>query len=258
MKPIRYIKQSFEKFKKDALSKLMYDILKWLIPLSIVFANAGWFSGDSNIFNFLFNVYPISLYWIILYSLLLIIAIILVVNLIFRKKYTRLQLDNFTDELTGLKNYKALKKHLNEALESLKTNNQTLSVILIDIDGFKGLNTKLGHDKADQIIKKLAESLNSDKRATDELYRYFLGGDEFLIIANKTNQHQAHQAAERKRKLIADTIIEVEGDFYELTVSCGVTEYKKGDDFSLLTTRVSKALSLAKEQEGKNSTKTLI
>jgi PleD family two-component response regulator len=68
-----------------------------------------------------------------------------------------LEKDNFTDEITGLKNHKALKSHLKKTIEELLNTSKiaTLSIILIDIDDFKEYNTKYGHTKADKILKSL-------------------------------------------------------------------------------------------------------
>lgn len=60
-------------------------------------------------------------------------------------------------------------------------------------------------------------------RATDETYRFYMRGDEFLIIAQQTSLTNAKLAADRKRKLIESTTLNVNDKNYKLTVSCGVT-----------------------------------
>jgi diguanylate cyclase (GGDEF)-like protein len=251
MKLGKYIKESTNKFKKDALSKLIYDFFKWLIPFSFLFAITHWLSLD-----FLFFKYSVSLYWIILFSLILIIATILIIHFVYQKKYNRLKLDNFTDEVTGLKNHKALKEFLTKIIAIPAS--QPLSLILLDIDEFKKFNTKMGHNTADLIIKNVGNHLGRDTRTTDEIFRYQFQGDEFMIVARQTNQHQAYQAAERKRDVIANTGFEIEGNVHYLTVSCGVAEFKVGDDYDSLVNRASKALAEAKSQVGKNCTKAYV
>jgi len=254
----KYLIKSFEKFKNDALSNVIYDILKWLIPATLLFA-ATKLVEHSFFTNFIFERFEISYYIFILYSLCLFISSTVVVRLVFKKKYKELQIDNFTDELTGLKNYKALKQYLTEKIDEFKNSTKTLSLIIIDVDDFKVLNTNVGFNTADKILKKVGELLSNDKRATDETFRHFLRGDEFLVVASETNLNGALLAAERKRKLIQNSIFMVENIQYQLTVSCGVTEFnKKEDDFSKLTDRVIAALNQAKKQNGKNCTKSII
>lgn len=132
-------------------------------------------------------------------------------------------------------------------------------MIIIDIDDFKQFNTKFDYNTADDVLKKVGELLLNDKRATDETFRQFLRGDEFLVIASETNLNGAVMAAERKRKLIQKALFYIDGKNHHITVSCGVTELKKGsDDFVSFTNRVTQALNAAKEVKGKNNTKSII
>jgi len=253
----KYIQESFDKFKKDALSKVIYDILKVLIPLTIAMGLTYLVPKGTGFTDIISTNVTLSIYWIVIISLILIIFTILVMNYIFKRKYKELQKDNFTDELTGLKNHKALKQYLTDNLTELQGNYKPMSLVIIDIDDFKNFNTKVGYNTADKILKKVGELLGNDKRITDETFRQFLRGDEFLVIANETNLGDAFKAAERKRKLIEKTLFKVDGQSYSLTVSCGVTEYKKGEDnFTSLTDRVNTALIDAKAQKGKNCTRT--
>ncbi len=255
----KYLIESIEKLKKDALSKLIYDFLKWLIPTLFLFIGTNWLPEKFALVKYIFTKLEITLYWFVIYSLSLIILSILTVRLVFKKKYKALRTDNFTDELTGLKNHKALKVYLNEKLIESKSNAKSLSLIIIDVDDFKNFNSTVGFNTADKILKKIGELLSNDKRATDETFRQFLRGDEFLVVASETNLHGAFLAAERKRKLIQNAIIGIEGKQFQLTVSCGVTELKKEeDDFTSITDRVIVALNEAKKQVGKNCTKSSI
>ncbi len=255
MKLILYIKDSIDKFKKDVLSKIIYDLFKVL--LYVLLATSG-ITLASIWLHFLdFILFPVTIRVFVLILLVLSISAItaLLIKRRFRKKYDALRMDNYTDELTGLKNHKALKTHLTNLIEN--RTDKPLSLILIDVDDFKKFNTKTSHAIADQVLKKLGELLGKDKRATDETFRYFLRGDEFIVVTENTNQHQAFLAAERKRELINNHGFEVNGNVYTLTVSCGVTELTSEDDYTSFTDRVSKALNLAKQSKNKNCTKSL-
>lgn len=253
-----YIRDSINKFKSDALSKMIYDILKWLILVSIIFALSYLIPKDTTFSTIISETFSINLYWIILYSLFLIIITIISVNIISKRKYVAMQLDNFTDELTGLKNYKALDNYFPLKISEIKKANRVMSIILIDIDDFKKINDSVGYNTADKILKKVGEILGTEKRSTDETFRKFQRGDEFVVVLDDTSLSSAILAAERRRKLIEKTSIFVENKSFNLTVSCGVTEFRPNEDnYETIIDRVSEALREAKKREGKNYTKSI-
>lgn len=249
---MRNIKKSFEKFKSELLSKGFYDIFKAVL----IFAG-GLLS------TYLISLFPLvkTLIFadVIVPTYLIIALAIFIISLSFllfryKSRLDNLIRDNKLDELTGLKNHKALKIILESLIKDFKDDT---SVILIDIDDFKSFNTKYGYGEADLILKKLGELLGSDKRATDETFRFFQRGDEFVVIARETNLGQALQAAERKRRMISNNIFSVADNNHHITVCCGVTTLKKNDSIETLTDRVSKALKEAKGVKGKNNTKSI-
>lgn len=252
----RYINESLKKFNNDALSKGIYDLIKWLVVSLILLIPTNWIPVVK---CFLSSKHQVSIYGIIIFSVVLVILTIIIVSRIFRRRILQVQKDNYTDELTGLKNHKALKNFLNLKIKEFKSKNESLSIIIIDIDNFKNFNTEFGFNTADNILKKVGELLSNDKRATDETFRQFLRGDEFLVIASETNLNDALLAAERKRKLIQNALFSVDGKNHTLTVSCGVTEFKKEtDNFTSFTDRVIEALNEAKKMKGKNCSKSII
>lgn len=250
-----YFTKSIKKFKDDVLSKGIYDILKWLFIFLILLIPSRWIPYVNGL---LITKHSISIYWILIASILLITVTTLIVSYLFNNKIREVLNNNHTDELTGLKNHKALNEYLNQKIHEYKTKGDALSIIIIDIDDFKSFNTTVGFNVADQILKKVGELLGNDRRATDETFRYFNRGDEFLVIAAETSLSQAYQAAERKRKLIEKNLFSIEGVNHQLTVCCGVAELKKGDDFTAITNRVIEALNEAKKISGKNNTKSIV
>lgn len=253
---MNYIKNSIQKFKGDALSKAIYDVSKGLLIALIIIIGSTFIPKDFSFYKFIATAYVIKLYWSAIYSILLIIATFLILRLIYLKKYKVLEKDNFTDEITGLKNHKALKAYLKITINDLNTSRiSTLSIIMIDIDDFKKFNSTYGHTKADKILKSLGQLLNNDKRATDETFRMFKG-DEYVVIAKNTCLSDALKAAERKRDMIENNTFLIKEENFKLTVSCGVTEFKKEeDDIDAFLNRASLALTTAKETKGKNNTK---
>lgn len=102
-----------------------------------------------------------------------------------------------------------------------------LSFVMLDVDGFKDINTKFGHFAGDQYLRDVATLLKKTFRGSDTVLR--LGGDEFLIILPETSNKQAQRAAER---LLWETRWWNQAGHakYELAFSCGVATYHKGMD----------------------------
>jgi len=85
------------------------------------------------------------------------------------------------DSLTGLANRAALYAHLDHALHRARRNGAPLALLMIDLDGFKAVNDRLGHEAGDRVLVEVAERLNRCARGGDLLAR--LGGDEFVLVA---------------------------------------------------------------------------
>ena len=137
-------------------------------------------------------------------------------------------------------------KSLAEAVEQAKNMKSDLSIIMFDIDNFKKINDKYGHDIGDVILISIVKLVKKVIRKTDVFARW--GGEEFMILAINSNKEQAEILAERIRKTI---------EFYNFhkagTVTCsfGVTEFMIDDSLEEFIKRVDIALYDAKEQ-GKN------
>ena len=150
------------------------------------------------------------------------------------------------DEKTGLYNNKFLENMLNMEIEKAKRAQEKLSVCMIDIDFFKKINDKHGHMKADELLEKLADVLMKQIRKSDIAARF--GGEEFFVLLPETDLNKAKRFAARLKTAIkSDSMLTK----YNLTVSGGITEYRKGDTKKRLKERVDKALYQAKKQ-GRN------
>ena len=253
-----YIRKSIQKLGQDALSKAIYDILKYIIVVLITLFVAKLIPGNSSfggLINTKFTLSALNLFLIISFC----IGITLVITLFqSRKKYKALEKDNFTDELTGIFNHKALDNLLPKSIESAQKQQIKLSLIIIDIDNFKVFNTQYGYKIADKVLTKVGSLLKSDTRATDTLFRQYSKGDEFIIIAKETELSNAIIAANRKKNLFRAGI-EVDGQAYRLTVCCGVTEFNfNTDNLDSVLVRLNNALQVAKNRENKNSVEALV
>lgn len=193
--------------------------------------------------------------WIIAVAVLGLIATgYTIAAYLFQKQILQLQAESEIDELTGFKNYKALNIELKRLEFSRIQAESPISLILLDIDNFKQLNDEYSYEAADKVLAELGAILRRDARITDEVYRYFLRGDEFLIIARNTTLENARLAADRKRRLIQEANISVNGIAFDLSVSCGITSFSADEHQSDVLLRLGKAIQAAKKMPGKSTT----
>jgi diguanylate cyclase (GGDEF)-like protein len=114
--------------------------------------------------------------------------------------YSKVSEDANHDPLTGLYNRRHFFETIPSLLEMCKTSLQPLSLMIIDIDHFKDINDRYGHLAGDDLLKSIADILNSRIRNLDFVCRY--GGEEFLIVLPETPQHIALEIAERLRATV--------------------------------------------------------
>ena len=134
---------------------------------------------------------------------------------------------------------------------------------MIDIDDFKKFNDVYGHDTGDEVLRKVANSLRDNVRPTDEVARW--GGEEIVIIS-KSDEKDTYTLAERLRKAIAETQIEVEDDkFINISISLGVAqldprEYLTATQDNILSRFENRTLKLADERlfEAKEAGKNIV
>jgi diguanylate cyclase (GGDEF)-like protein len=103
------------------------------------------------------------------------------------------------DALTGLPNRRAFEERLPVELARASRQGRPLALCLLDLDGFKGVNDRLGHPAGDEVLRDVARILN-DSRVADDCFR--IGGDEFAILMPNTSRDEATVAAER----VAETV----------------------------------------------------
>lgn len=129
----------------------------------------------------------------------------------------------YSDDLTNLYNRRLLNYRLNTLV---KYNDQSFSVLFIDIDNFKCVNEKHGHLIASKTLRHLGEFLSSFGNAETHLFRY--GGDEFVFILTRTSTKLAHEFAERIRSYTEKKTFNVDDKYkINLTLSIGIASYPK-------------------------------
>ncbi len=125
----------------------------------------------------------------------------------------------FHDSLTDLPNRALFRDRLDHALARCLRSAEPLTVMLIDLDGFKQVNDSLGHDAGDQLLQEVARRFRSSVRASDTVARF--GGDEFAVLLEGTDDRQTRTTADRLLENLREPI-GVAGRELVLTASIGV------------------------------------
>ena len=112
----------------------------------------------------------------------------------------RLEELSFKDPLTDGYNRRYLMLRLYEEVSRASRYQQPLSIILLDLDGFKAINDQWGHDAGDDVLKQVVQLLASQSRRDSVVARY--GGDEFIALLPSTTKAAALVYAERMRAII--------------------------------------------------------
>ncbi len=156
-----------------------------------------------------------------------------------------------TDYLTGLTNRRGMLRKIKEEKVRYKRSKKPFSLILLDIDDFKKINDKYGHDQGDLVLKKIAETLKNSVREQDTVCRW--GGEEFLIFLPETTIEGAKTLADKLRKKVEELEIKLlNKKSIHLTVTLGISVFDDPDkEIESILKEIDLALYKGKE-EGKN------
>ncbi len=127
------------------------------------------------------------------------------------------------DPLTKVHNRRAFYEYMAKRLAQIENNNQTLSLVMVDVDNFKNVNDQFGHSKGDDALIAVAQTISSEIRESDQLFR--IGGEEFVIILPDCDETHAFSLVERIRLKIEDIYLEHNQQHIKLTCSFGITDY---------------------------------
>ncbi|NLI94009.1 MAG: diguanylate cyclase [Peptococcaceae bacterium] len=161
------------------------------------------------------------------------------------------------DELTGVYNRRFFYGQSSFELERAKRNQSPISLIILDIDFFKRINDKFGHEAGDYVLKRISALCLINIRTIDILAR--MGGEEFVILLPETNWKDAALIANRIRTAIESSQIEYEGFFIKVSASFGVTGVDKviNEQINDFLRKADSALYEAKEN-GRNAVRTAV
>ena len=128
-----------------------------------------------------------------------------------------------TDSLTGLANRKYLRELLDYTLEYARRTGGPFTLLGVDLDHFKSINDRYGHDVGDQVLRGFADILRERLRSADTPARW--GGEEFLILLPGTDGSGALNIAEVLREAVAAQIFDACGERISVTISIGIAQF---------------------------------
>ncbi|MGN7611457.1 GGDEF domain-containing protein [Magnetococcales bacterium HHB-1] len=131
-----------------------------------------------------------------------------------------------TDSLTGQLSREVMESYLKREVARADREDGEFCVAMLDIDFFKRVNDSYGHHVGDDVLTWFAETVSTNLRVYDDLFRY--GGEEFLALLPAINLKNAYAVLDRIREKIEENVIESQGNRIHITVSGGIAAYKRG------------------------------
>ncbi len=130
---------------------------------------------------------------------------------------------SFIDGLTGVNNRLFFEQRIGEELDRCQRSSDPISCLFLDIDFFKAVNDKQGHQAGDKVLSEVANTIKTQLRNNDVLARY--GGEEFVVLLTNINEVMAWEIAERIRKTVQSLNIKLDNGSLSVTVSIGSSTY---------------------------------
>ena len=158
------------------------------------------------------------------------------------------------DPLTELPNRHAYNERAAAEVQRWQRYGRPLSIAVFDIDLFKNINDNYGHQAGDRVIKVIGRSIAKRLREVDFFCRF--GGEEFVALLPETSAEVAFPLLDKIREAIAKASFNYKEQPMNITLSIGITEFKKSDDLEAAFERADQALYKAKSN-GRNQVKML-
>jgi len=157
------------------------------------------------------------------------------------------------DGLTGLYNRRAFEERLQIEIERSRRYENSLTLMILDLDKFKRINDTYGHIFGDMVLKKTASIIRGSVRTVDTVARY--GGEEFAVILINADKNNSYKSAERIRSNIQSFVFEKDGIREHITISIGMAEYPMdGTDVPTMISHADLAMYQSKRLGGNKVT----
>lgn len=154
------------------------------------------------------------------------------------------------DAMTGLHNRRFLEEYIQTLVANSQRHKSSLSILMLDLDYFKMVNDKYGHDAGDAVLKALSKVLVQSVRASDLVIRY--GGEEFLIILQDTAESNADSVAEKIRAAVEEMKVQISGTILQKTISIGIADFPSDSDTFWQAVKYADVALYRAKEEGRN------
>lgn len=232
--------------RRDRWSRARHALL-WIFALSLlllVWRNGVMWLAPTRLGSVL-TPSPVNVFWMLLsgmQSLFYGLGFLLLYNELLQRE---LHVMARVDSLTGVPNRLALEERYAGMLAAPGAAQVPFCLLLLDVDHFKSVNDRFGHDCGDKALKALTRRVRDALRSGDMVGR--LGGEEFIVLAPDLHWGAGQALAERIRSVVAGAPVAIDGRELPLTVSVGVAEVEPHErDMSTTLRRADKALYVAK------------
>lgn len=182
------------------------------------------------------------------YAALSLIALLLLILFSFavslKRRNRKLHRLAMTDELTGIANRRRIMMQAEQERVKALDTSKPLSFLILDLDHFKQVNDKYGHDVGDTVLQQMSLTVSSMLREQDHFGR--TGGEEFLIVLPDTDSEAAFTIAERLRRAISDISFADTPGKMRVTCSIGLSQFRPDEPLNISLSRADDALYQAK------------
>ncbi|WP_044417955.1 sensor domain-containing diguanylate cyclase [Halarcobacter anaerophilus] len=196
------------------------------------------------------NVFYLNL----LTSIVITFIISFLIYFIIKNYSKKLEYLSSYDTLTNIPNRRTFEEKFNSHLLLKRRRDSDLGVIFFDVDDFKSINDKLGHQKGDMVLRRIASILKKSVRKTDLIARW--GGEEFIVALIDSSLDDTLVVCEKIRSSLEEDLKLKNICNYCVTASFGLTMVSQEDTIEKVVQRADEAMYEAKK-EGKNRTKIL-
>lgn len=168
-----------------------------------------------------------------------------------RRRAHTLENLTLTDPLTGVGSRRHLDVRLKSTLLEYREQQIPFGLLFIDVDHFKQVNDRYGHEAGDKVLRMVALTLRGNLRTGDDVGRW--GGEEFVCILQDIQPEMLPRIAEKQRSLIACSRLDLQDGSIAVTVSVGATIVRPEDELPSLIHRADQ-LMYSSKSEGRNRT----
>lgn len=185
-------------------------------------------------------------------ALVISIIVLLLAHFAVRNYHERLESMATQDKLTGAASRQVFEFYYKQAVARCKRRDESLSLVLLDIDLFKLINDNYGHQAGDLVLTRIAQLIKSHLREEDVVCRW--GGEEFLLLLAGCDLDHARGITETIRSAVAGLQFHFNNQVVRVTISAGLAEMQQSENFSQVVERADHHLYEAKHA-GRNCIK---